>query len=99
MPLVGAHWRSLALIARAPRPRDPRQGVHENIQYTTALQPWAEDEPRVSKCVFIGRDLDHDMLRSKWEMCIQQDPALTAPASTQRGLLGAAADGISKMLS
>ena len=71
------------------------QGVHEQIQYTTALEPWAQDEPKISKCVFIGRDLDHDLLRSKWEKCMQPDPAATPAA---RGLLGAAADGLSKML-
>ena len=45
------------------------QGVHEQIQYTTALEPWGADEPRVSKCVFIGRDLDHDVLRAGWAKC------------------------------
>ena len=46
------------------------QGVHEQIQYTQALEPWNPDEPRVSKCVFIGRELDHDELRKGWAKCI-----------------------------
>jgi len=45
------------------------QGVHEQIQYTTAAEPWAADEPRISKVVFIGRDLDHDVLRAGWARC------------------------------
>merc|ERR1719502_2036200 len=45
------------------------QGVHEQIQYTTASEPWAPDEPKVSKVVFIGRDLDHDALRAGWARC------------------------------
>jgi len=47
------------------------QGVHEQIQYTQAIEPWKEGEPKVSKCVFIGRDLDHDMLREGWARCVQ----------------------------
>jgi len=46
------------------------QGVHEQIQYTTALEPWGADEPKVSKVVFIGRGLDHDALRAGWQKCI-----------------------------
>lgn len=60
------------------------QGVHENIQYTTAIAPWAEDEPKVSKCVFIGRNLDHDELRLKWNECIAPEGG----AEKKKGLLG-----------
>ena len=45
------------------------QGVHEQIQYTTAKEPWGEG-PRISKVVLIGRNLDHDMLRSEWIKCM-----------------------------
>jgi len=45
------------------------QGVHEQIQYTTAVEPWAADEPKISKVVFIGRELDHDALRAGWARC------------------------------
>jgi len=47
------------------------QGVHEQIQYTQAIEPWKEGEPRISKCVFIGRELDHDVLREGWARCIE----------------------------
>mmetsp|Transcript_49185 Transcript_49185/g.128349 ORF Transcript_49185/g.128349 Transcript_49185/m.128349 type:complete len:533 (+) Transcript_49185:133-1731(+) len=72
------------------------QGVHENIQYTTALEPWKEDEARISKCVFIGRQLDHDMLRIKWEKCISPEPGL--PPTPSRGILGAAKDAAASLL-
>jgi len=74
------------------------QGVHENIQYTTAMEPWKEGEEKVSKCVFIGRNLDHDELRTKWELCISPDPSKPPAPPASRGLLGAAADGISSFL-
>ena len=45
------------------------QGVHEQIQYTTAADPWGADEARISKVVFIGRELDHDALRAGWARC------------------------------
>ena len=45
------------------------QGVHEQIQYTTAKEPWGEG-PRTSKVVFIGRNLDHAKLREMWQKCI-----------------------------
>lgn len=45
------------------------QGVHEQIQYTSAKEPWG-DEPRITKVVLIGRDLDHDHLRAEWQKCI-----------------------------
>jgi len=44
------------------------QGVHEQIQYTTAKEPWGEGE-RVSKVVLIGRNLDHTKLKEEWEKC------------------------------
>lgn len=46
------------------------QGVHEQIQYTTAKEPWGPG-PNTSKVVLIGRNLDHSELRKKWEACIQ----------------------------
>lgn len=44
------------------------QGVHEQIQYTTAKEPWGEGE-RISKVVLIGRNLDHTKLKAEWEKC------------------------------
>ena len=45
------------------------QGVHEQIQYTTAKEPWGDDENVVCKVVLIGRNLDHDALREGWKLC------------------------------
>jgi len=44
------------------------QGVHEQIQYTTAKEPWGEG-PRVTKVVLIGRNLDREHLMAEWEKC------------------------------
>ena len=44
------------------------QGVHEQIQYTTAKEPWGEGE-RVTKVVLIGRNLDAKALADSWEAC------------------------------
>uniref|UniRef100_A0A7S2CS79 CobW C-terminal domain-containing protein n=1 Tax=Haptolina brevifila TaxID=156173 RepID=A0A7S2CS79_9EUKA len=68
------------------------QGVHEQIQYTTAQDPWGPDEAKVSKCVFIGRGLDHDELRAKWQQCISLPPGQEAPK--RGGILGAAASAL-----
>ena len=46
-------------------------GIVSQIQYSTALEPWGADESRVSRVVFIGRNLDHDALRSGWAKCQQ----------------------------
>merc|ERR1712070_1028391 len=58
------------------------QGVHENIQYSTALEDWKEDEPKVSKCVLIGRNLDHDKLREKWRKCIAPEGYVHSTSSS-----------------
>lgn len=59
------------------------QGVHEQIQYTQAIEPWAEGEPKISKCVFIGRDLDHNELRAGWARCISG----AKPEEVKKGFL------------
>ena len=64
------------------------QGVHEQIQYTTAVEPWGPDEPRVSKVVFIGRDLDHDELRAGWARCQSGAPKEEKAAGFLSSLLG-----------
>ncbi len=43
--------------------------MHEQIQYTTAKEPWGDDENVVCKVVLIGRNLDHDALREGWKLC------------------------------
>ena len=45
------------------------QGVHMQFR-GEFTENWAEDEPRICKLVFIGRDLDRDMLRAGFESCL-----------------------------
>ena len=46
------------------------QGVHEQINFGPAQTPWADDEPRVSKIVFIGRNLDRAFLTESINACL-----------------------------
>jgi len=62
------------------------QGVHEQIQYTQAIDPWAKDEPKMSKVVFIGRDLDHDKLRASFAAC-SSEASEQKPATSFLGSL------------
>lgn len=45
------------------------QGVHEQIQFEQSQNKWAEGEPRVSKVVFIGRDLDREEIEANFLTC------------------------------
>ena len=53
------------------------QGVHEQIDFTSAKQKWTADEPMVSKIVFIGRDLDRDALEKGFRFCYDDEPTAT----------------------
>ena len=44
------------------------QAVHMILE-GDLQRPWREDEPRVSRLVFIGRNLDGDALKSGFEAC------------------------------
>ncbi len=44
------------------------QGVHMMFE-SMADRPWKADEKRYSKMVFIGRDLDKDLIREGFEEC------------------------------
>ncbi|EOD25630.1 hypothetical protein EMIHUDRAFT_73828, partial [Emiliania huxleyi CCMP1516] len=46
------------------------QGVHEQIQFEQSNTKWVEGEPRVSKVVFIGRDLDREEIEAAFRTCI-----------------------------
>lgn len=46
------------------------QGVHEQINFGPAQTKWLPDEPRVSKIVFIGRNLDRTFLEDSIKNCI-----------------------------
>ena len=58
------------------------QGVHEQINFGPTDKPWAKDEKRISKMVFIGKDLDCNGLRDGLLSCAQ-DPA-TAKVSMHK---------------
>ena len=45
--------------------------MHEQIQFTSAKAKWTPDEPRISKIVFIGRDLDRDALEAGFRACYE----------------------------
>lgn len=45
------------------------QGVHEQINFGPTDKPWAADEPRVSKMVFIGKNLDYEYLKESLLAC------------------------------
>ena len=45
------------------------QGVHEQINFGPANNPWGEQE-RTSKMVFIGKNLDYDFLKKNLEACM-----------------------------
>lgn len=46
------------------------QGVHEQINFGPADKPWAKDEARVSKMVFIGKNLDYDFFKKSLEEAV-----------------------------
>mmetsp|Transcript_18050 Transcript_18050/g.23438 ORF Transcript_18050/g.23438 Transcript_18050/m.23438 type:complete len:81 (-) Transcript_18050:246-488(-) len=46
------------------------QGVHETINFGPAAKPWGDDEERVSKIVFIGRNLNREELKAGLEKCL-----------------------------
>ena len=47
------------------------QGVHMLFEGMPD-RPWAEGEARRSKMVFIGRDLDEDVIREGFEQCLSE---------------------------
>jgi len=50
------------------------QGVHETINFGPASTPWGDDEERISKIVFIGRNLNREELKRGLTECLS-DPA------------------------
>lgn len=49
------------------------QGVHEQINFGPAKQPWAADEERVNKFVFIGKNLDKKELTKSLMECLYKE--------------------------
>lgn len=52
------------------------QGVHEQVNFGPAENPWKEGEARASKMVFIGKNIDYDFLKTSLQAC-GEDPAAT----------------------
>jgi len=50
------------------------QGVHEQINFGPADKPWTEGEERLSKLVFIGKNLDYDELKKNLLDCCVDPP-------------------------
>lgn len=50
------------------------QGVHEQINFGPSEKEWQEGEPRVSKMVFIGKNLDYEYFKTSLLNCTE-DPA------------------------
>lgn len=48
------------------------QGVHEQINFGPAEKPWLADEERVSKMVFIGKNLDYAFFKKSLEESIAE---------------------------
>jgi G3E family GTPase len=53
------------------------QGVHMVVD-TTSLGPWG-DSPRRTQLVFIGRDLDRTMLRTRFDACLEAEARPSEP--------------------
>ena len=50
------------------------QGVHEQVNFGPAQTSWKEGEKRVSKMVFIGKNIDFEFLKTSLQACAE-DPA------------------------
>ncbi len=60
------------------------QGVHEQINFGPAEKPWNEGEHRLSKLVFIGKNIDYEELKNKLVECCE-DPAKSIVTMHKRG--------------
>mmetsp|Transcript_17393 Transcript_17393/g.24436 ORF Transcript_17393/g.24436 Transcript_17393/m.24436 type:complete len:346 (-) Transcript_17393:193-1230(-) len=49
------------------------QGVHEQINFGPAKEPWKKDEKRVNKFVFIGKNLDRKELTKSLMECLYKE--------------------------
>ena len=49
------------------------QGVHEQINFGPAKQPWAKDVERVNKFVFIGKNLNRKELTNSLMECLYKE--------------------------
>ena len=51
------------------------QGVHEQINFGPSQKPWAADEERINKFVFIGKNLDRAELTKSLMECLYKEEA------------------------
>jgi len=51
------------------------QGVHEQINFGPAKEPWKEGEERINKFVFIGKNLDKKVLTKSLMECLYKEEA------------------------
>jgi len=49
------------------------QGVHEQINFGPASEPWGDDEERINKFVFIGKNLDRKELTKSLMECLYKE--------------------------
>lgn len=49
------------------------QGVHEQINFGPAKEPWKEGEERINKFVFIGKNLDRAALEKGIMECLYKE--------------------------
>jgi G3E family GTPase len=45
------------------------QGVHDQIQFGPSDHPWSPEEHRLSKMVFIGKNLDYNSFKENLLQC------------------------------
>ena len=48
------------------------QGVHEQVNFGPAEAEWRKDEKRISKMVFIGKNLDYNFFKAKLEEAVAE---------------------------
>lgn len=48
------------------------QGVHDQINFGPSDKPWGADEERVSKVVFIGKNLEYDYFEAQLKECTRE---------------------------
>ena len=51
------------------------QGVHSMFEGMPG-RPWKDGEPRTSRMVFIGRDLDEELIREGFQQCLMRQPSV-----------------------
>ena len=53
------------------------QGVHSMFEGMPG-RPWKDGEPRTSRMVFIGRDLDEKVIKEGFQRCLIKEPSLAS---------------------